>query len=187
MVTARLVCIGDSFTEGMCDELRADGHYLGWADRVARSLAQVSASSGGQVEYANLAVRGKLLDQVVDEQVPVAVALAPSILTFHAGPNDVLRRGTDLADLQLDEPGLAWLWPAAERQGVIVVLDLGAVGSASYQTEAVASIVNRHPEQEAPAGWRSSWRTASPGSTATFGPSPNGTVHGWSISKRSMH
>ncbi len=48
-------------------------------------------------------------------------------------------------DLRLDEPGLAWLWPAAERQGVIVVLDLGAVGSASYQTEAVAGIVNRHP------------------------------------------
>lgn len=48
-------------------------------------------------------------------------------------------------DLRLDEPGLAWLWPAAEQRGVIVVLDLGAVGSASYQTEAVAGIVARHP------------------------------------------
>ncbi len=48
-------------------------------------------------------------------------------------------------DLRLDEPGLAWLWPAAEQQGVIMVLDLGAVGIASYQTEAVAGIVTSHP------------------------------------------
>ena len=77
-----LVCTGDSFTEGLSDVLRADGRYTGWSDRVARVL-------GGQ--YANLAVRGKLLDQVVDEQVPAALALGPTILTFHAGPNDVLR------------------------------------------------------------------------------------------------
>ena len=127
VVTARLVCVGDSFTEGMCDELRADGHYLGWADRVARSLAQVSASSGGQVEYANLAVRGKLLDQVVDEQVPVAVALAPSILTFHAGPNDVLRRGTDLADLfnRYDE---AVRQAAVAGEQVVVFTSIGRAG-----------------------------------------------------------
>ena len=48
-------------------------------------------------------------------------------------------------DFRLDEPGLAWLWPAAEQQGIIVVLDLGAVGSASYQTEIVGGIVARHP------------------------------------------
>lgn len=87
----RLVSIGDSFTEGLCDELRPDGEYRGWADRVAAGLAPV--------EYANLAVRGKLLDQIEAEQVPVAVAMAPDIVTFHAGGNDVLRRSTDLDDL----------------------------------------------------------------------------------------
>lgn len=101
----RLVCIGDSFTEGLCDELRPDGEYLGWADRVAEALAPI--------EYANLAVRGKLLDQIIAEQVPVAIAMNPDVVTFHAGGNDVLRRGTDLADLftrydaavtQLDAP-----------------------------------------------------------------------------------
>lgn len=95
----RLVCVGDSFTEGMCDDVRPDGHYLGWADRVASALARRAAVDGGVVEYANLAVRGKLLDQVVDEQLDAAARLAPSILTFHAGPNDVLRRRTDLDDL----------------------------------------------------------------------------------------
>ena len=77
-----LVATGDSFTEGLSDVLRADGRYTGWADRVARVL-------GGA--YANLAVRGRLRDEVVDEQVPAALALDPTILTFHAGPNDVLR------------------------------------------------------------------------------------------------
>jgi hypothetical protein len=48
-------------------------------------------------------------------------------------------------DLRLDEPGLAWLWPMAAQHGVIVVLDLGAVGSASYQTEAVAIVAPTPP------------------------------------------
>jgi lysophospholipase L1-like esterase len=95
----RLVCIGDSFTEGMCDEVRADGEYRGWADRVAQALATRAARVGESVEYANLAVRGKLLDQVAAEQVDLAASFTPTITTFHAGPNDVLRRGTDLPDL----------------------------------------------------------------------------------------
>ena len=97
--TVRLVCLGDSFTEGMCDDLRADGNYLGWADRLANLLAEQSDDQESSVHYANLAVRGKLLDQVVDDQIDVALALNPTIITFHAGPNDVLRRGTDLDDL----------------------------------------------------------------------------------------
>jgi lysophospholipase L1-like esterase len=95
MTTTRLVCVGDSFTEGLCDDLRPDGEYLGWADRVAAALAR----DRGGLEYANLAVRGKLLDQVVTGQLPLADDLRPDVLTFHAGGNDVLRRGTDLPHL----------------------------------------------------------------------------------------
>lgn len=95
----RLVCLGDSFTEGMSDDLRPDGHHVGWADRVADALARQAVAAHGTLEYANLAVRGKLLDQVVDEQIPIAASLSPTLTTFHAGPNDVLRRGTDLDDL----------------------------------------------------------------------------------------
>lgn len=87
----RLVCVGDSFTEGLCDDLRPDGQYVGWADRVATSLAPV--------KYANLAVRGKLFDQILTDQVPAAKSLGFDVVTFHAGGNDVLRRGTDLDDL----------------------------------------------------------------------------------------
>jgi predicted TIM-barrel fold metal-dependent hydrolase len=49
-------------------------------------------------------------------------------------------------DLRLDGEELAWLWEEAERRGLVVTLDLGAVGSASYQTEAVRRIIERHPE-----------------------------------------
>lgn len=87
----RLVCVGDSFTEGLCDDLRPDGQYMGWADRVALALAPV--------EYANLAVRGKLFDQIMNDQVPAAKTLGFDVVTFHSGGNDVLRRGTDLDDL----------------------------------------------------------------------------------------
>ena len=95
-----MVSLGDSFTEGMCDSDRPDGRHLGWADRVAEGLAAADQPElPAPVRYANLAVRGKLLDQVVTEQVGPAIAMGPDLITFHAGPNDVLRPGTDQAAL----------------------------------------------------------------------------------------
>ncbi|MGN6334160.1 MAG: SGNH/GDSL hydrolase family protein [Motilibacteraceae bacterium] len=95
-----VVALGDSFTEGLEDESGPDGRHRGWADRAATSLALAT----GGVRYANLAVRGRLLDQVVEEQVPMALRLVaqsqvPSLVTFHAGPNDVLRPRVDLPDV----------------------------------------------------------------------------------------
>lgn len=80
------VALGDSFTEGL-DDLRADGTPRGWADRVAERLARDMPG----FRYANLAVRGKLLDQVVADQVPIAERLRPDLITFSAGGNDILR------------------------------------------------------------------------------------------------
>jgi lysophospholipase L1-like esterase len=87
-----MVSLGDSFTEGIGDPIpgTADGHR-GWADRVAEVL-------GGQVDdfaYANLAVRGKLIAQIVADQVEPALALSPDLITFSAGGNDVIRPGGD--------------------------------------------------------------------------------------------
>ena len=97
----RMVCLGDSFTEGMSDDVRPDGHYLGWADRTAAALAVADhPTCPAPIDYANLAVRGKLLDQVVAEQIDAALALRPDLITFHAGANDVLRPGTSLDDLR---------------------------------------------------------------------------------------
>ncbi|NDL59124.1 SGNH/GDSL hydrolase family protein [Phytoactinopolyspora mesophila] len=88
----RLVCLGDSFTEGVGDELQ-DGSIRGWSDIVAAGLA---IDQGGPIEYANLAVRGKLMEQIVAEQLEPALALEPTLLTFNGGGNDMLRPGADL-------------------------------------------------------------------------------------------
>ena len=84
------VAVGDSFTEGLND-LGEDGRFRGWADRVADRLADLEPG----FRYANLAVRGKLLDQIVARQVPRAVAMRPDLITFCAGGNDLLRPGAD--------------------------------------------------------------------------------------------
>ena len=85
----RFIALGDSMTEGMQDE-KIKGNYRGWADRVA----DVMASNYENFTYANLAIRGKKVGQVLREQVPVALGLVngPStIISFHAGANDVIR------------------------------------------------------------------------------------------------
>ncbi len=90
----RFIALGDSFTEGMQDE-KVNDQYRGWADRVAEALA--SQTPG--FTYLNLAVRGKLVGQVIDDQIPVALKWieGPSTLvSFHAGANDLLRPSYDL-------------------------------------------------------------------------------------------
>ena len=85
------VALGDSFTEGLDDPRADQAGYLGWADRFARMLA---AQQPG-LRYANLAVRGKRLGQVADEQVPQAIAMAPDLVSLAAGGNDLLRLRSD--------------------------------------------------------------------------------------------
>ncbi|MFI2369208.1 SGNH/GDSL hydrolase family protein [Streptomyces sp. NPDC018833] len=88
--------IGDSFTEGVGDP-GPDGTYVGWADRFAVLLADLMPEN--TFRYANLAVRGRLLDQIVEEQVPRAKELAPDLVTFCAGGNDIIRPGSDPDDV----------------------------------------------------------------------------------------
>jgi lysophospholipase L1-like esterase len=91
-VIGSYVAVGDSFTEGVGDP-GPDGSFVGWADRFAVLLADRRPE--GDFKYANLAVRGKLLDQIVEDQLPQAVELAPDLASFCAGGNDILRPGTD--------------------------------------------------------------------------------------------
>jgi len=86
------VALGDSFTEGLNDPYPGEAdHFRGWADRLAEHMAARDAD----LRYANLAVRGKLLRQIVAEQVPVAVDLGPDLVTFCGGGNDMIRPGAD--------------------------------------------------------------------------------------------
>ncbi|HEV3289077.1 MAG TPA: SGNH/GDSL hydrolase family protein [Streptosporangiaceae bacterium] len=85
------VALGDSFTEGL-DDPRADQQgYRGWADRFAELLAERRPG----LRYANLAVRGKKLAEVAEEQVPQAIAMAPDLVSLAAGGNDMLRPRAD--------------------------------------------------------------------------------------------
>lgn len=97
MAYQRFIVCGDSYSEGMTDEV-IDGKYRGWADRVADEMSRAH----DDFTYVNLAVRGKLIGQVVEDQVPVAISLitgSDTLISFHAGANDALRPGyqTDIA------------------------------------------------------------------------------------------
>jgi lysophospholipase L1-like esterase len=82
------VALGDSFTEGLEDP--ASYGFRGWADRLAE---HIEADQPG-LRYANLAVRGRLIDEIVAEQVPRAVELAAAVVSLCAGGNDILRPGS---------------------------------------------------------------------------------------------
>ena len=94
-VIASFVALGDSFTEGMNDPAPGGG-FRGWADRLAETLAVRDPG----FRYANLAVRGKVLRQIVSDQVPAGVSLldgaaAPALVSLAGGGNDLLRPGGD--------------------------------------------------------------------------------------------
>lgn len=90
----RYIAVGDSFTEGLWDPSpHDDDRCRGWADRLAEIL---DARCGGQLEYANLAIRGRLLRPILTEQVPVALRAAPDLVSVIGGGNDMLRPGVDV-------------------------------------------------------------------------------------------
>ncbi|WP_225849455.1 SGNH/GDSL hydrolase family protein [Streptomyces sp. HPF1205] len=149
--------VGDSFTEGVGDP-GPDGGLVGWADRLAALLAErhaADARSGGaapRFRYANLAVRGRLLDQIVAEQVPRAIALAPDLVTFCAGGNDILRPGSDpdaiaerfeaaVADLAA-AVGTVLVCTGFDTRGVPVLRHLR--GKIATYTAHVRAIADRH-------------------------------------------
>ena len=93
----RYVAIGDSFTEGMSDgDPTRPGAYVGWADRLATHLAGIAHASGGDFAYANLAVRGRLLADVIGPQLDAALDLGPDLVSMVGGGNDILRPKADL-------------------------------------------------------------------------------------------
>lgn len=129
----RYVAVGDSFTEGLEDQA-PDGRYRGWADRLAERLAAETTD----FQYANLAVRGKRLPQIADEQVPQAVALRPDLISIAAGVNDVLRPRFDLArSVAMLETGVAH----ARGSGADVLLV--SFGNPSRRSRALGTITAR--------------------------------------------
>lgn len=113
------VAIGDSFTEGVGDDL-GDGRVRGWADLVASALA---AAADEPVLYANLAVRGRKLGPIVSEQLDAALAMRPQLLSINGGGNDIMRRRVSVDDIAAQT---ARAVRAAMDAGIHVLLLSGA-------------------------------------------------------------
>jgi lysophospholipase L1-like esterase len=122
MQYTRFIALGDSMTEGMNDEV-VDGKYRGWADRVADGLAKNQPG----FTYLNLAIRGKLLNQVVTDQIPSALKFIEgrqTLVSFHAGANDVLRPTYDPQfSLAQYEKGIKELTDAGATVIIFTVVD----------------------------------------------------------------
>lgn len=144
----RFVALGDSFTEGIGDpDPDHPGSWRGWADRAAAELGR----SVDGFEYANLAVRGKLYRQILDDQLEPAIALKPDLVSLCAGGNDVLRRGDpdeiaaalDDAVGQLAAGGATIvMWTGADI-GETPVLNL-VRGRVAIYNENIRSVAARH-------------------------------------------
>ncbi|MCW4355057.1 SGNH/GDSL hydrolase family protein [Hoyosella sp. YIM 151337] len=109
---SRFVALGDSQTEGIGDGDELTG-LRGWADRLAARIA----NRNPELEYANLAVRGKLASQVRDEQLDPALSLRPDLATVVAGVNDILRPRFDADEVA---EHLATMFAALTAQGAVV-------------------------------------------------------------------
>jgi lysophospholipase L1-like esterase len=148
-VLTRYVALGDSFTEGVGDDdpTRPNG-LRGWADQVAEAIAVHEPG----LRYANLAIRGRKLHQILDEQLEPALAMAPDLVTIYAGANDILRPSVDLDALVRDyDDALARLAGTGARLLVWTAFDPG--GSAVYRpvrgrfalyNELVREVADRH-------------------------------------------
>lgn len=85
----KYVAIGDSFTEGLNDvDPQNPQEFRGWADMLAKSL---DSRVGGGLKYANLAIRGRLVSDVVGPQLEMALEMKPDLVSMVAGGNDILR------------------------------------------------------------------------------------------------
>lgn len=89
---SRYVALGDSFTAGLGDpEPLSPGGIRGWADRIAEELSERREDFA----YANLAVNGLLLRQILDQQLGPALAAKPDLVTLSAGGNDLVFHRSD--------------------------------------------------------------------------------------------
>lgn len=115
----RYVAVGDSLTEGLCDDSRmAAGEFRGWADRLALLLALASPTAD-PVAYANVAVRSRKVADAIDVQLPLAVAQGADLVSVLIGANDLVGVRPDVAGLAA---GLSDAVGAVRASGADVLL-----------------------------------------------------------------
>jgi lysophospholipase L1-like esterase len=146
-VFSRYVALGDSFTEGVGDPHPTSPNGLrGWADHVAVALAQ----NNPELRYANLAVRGRRMNEILADQVQTAVMLEPDLVTVYAGMNDLLLVRNDIdAMMARYADGLKTLQQTGAHVLAFTAGDLGTVplfrrlrGRAAVYNELLRSIAD---------------------------------------------
>jgi lysophospholipase L1-like esterase len=91
----RFVALGDSTTEGLDDPYGDGVTFRGWADRLAERLAGLNPD----FRYANLAIRGRLIKGIHEEQLEPALAMQPDLASVIGGVNDILRPKVDIDEV----------------------------------------------------------------------------------------
>ncbi|MBC2905152.1 SGNH/GDSL hydrolase family protein [Streptomyces cupreus] len=106
----RFVALGDSLTEGVGDPV-GDG-WRGWAALLAGGLSEQP------VDFTNLAVSGAQTRDVLERQLPDALALRPDVVAVVVGVNDTLRCTFDIHAVaeRLDQ-----VYAALTAQGAVVL------------------------------------------------------------------
>ncbi|POX56023.1 lipase [Streptomyces sp. Ru71] len=110
MRPVRFVALGDSLTEGVGDPV--EGGWRGWAALLAPSLA------ASEVEFTNLAVSGAQTRDVLEKQLPAALALRPDLVSVLIGVNDTLRCTFDIHEVAAR---LDTVYGALTRRGATVL------------------------------------------------------------------
>ncbi|MFD3734614.1 SGNH/GDSL hydrolase family protein [Streptomyces sp. NPDC058632] len=110
MRPVRFVALGDSLTEGVGD--RTAGGWRGWAALLAGSLGEQPA------RFTNLARSGAQTRDVLEAQLPVALALGPELVSVVVGVNDTLRQSFDIHAVarRLDQ-----VYAACTAQGAVLL------------------------------------------------------------------
>lgn len=180
------MALGDSVSEGWCDPVAVEGEpWFGWSDRLALGLdAEVRRLGGPRLAYANLAVRGRRVIHVVEDQIPAARALRPDLVSIQIGGNDLLTLGDpDRLAAELEEgiralraDGTDVLLATAFDPGRTPLLRGVRVRAALYNAH-LAAIAHRHgcllldlwdlPGLRGPGGW----------APDRIHPSPRGHLH----------
>lgn len=120
---SRYVALGDSQTEGMNDGDESSG-YRGFADRLAANLATLNP----ELQYANLAVRGRLVREIRTQQLGPALAMTPDLVTVVGGMNDLMRPRFDAAIVAEDlEAMFAELTSVGARVVTVTFPDIGKI------------------------------------------------------------
>jgi lysophospholipase L1-like esterase len=141
------VALGDSLTEGLGDfDFEVSRFGCGWADRLAELFARVAYESGENFDYANLALRGTSLYEILTAQLEDALKLKPDLVTIFAGSNDFMRPKSSHPEMR------ALLRGAIERlhaSGAHVILintvnpvHLRLFRPLSYKSRAMAELIN---------------------------------------------